>query len=131
MLILVPDFVEAYEGKIVNIHPSLLPKFKGLNTHRRALTAYHDGILQSLNHGCTVHYVDNGVDTGPIIAQARCQIDKTDTENTLSTRVLEMEHRLFPWVVNSIAKGDIYYQAGKVSMSIDARQRAVTLGFLI
>lgn len=103
MQILEPGFVEIFSGKIVNIHPSLLPQFPGLDTHARALAS---GVKK---HGCTVHYVDHEVDTGPIIAQSQCDVLPDDTEATLTEKVLGMEHRLLPWVVNNIATGDILF----------------------
>ncbi len=97
MRILSPWFVRRWLGQIINIHPSLLPKFKGLNTHARALEA---GQKQ---HGCTIHYVDEGVDTGKIIAQAKVKVLPSDTADTLAARVLEQEHILYPQVLKTIA----------------------------
>ncbi len=90
MRILSLNFVRQYEGKILNIHPSLLPKFPGLNTHQRALQA------GDKRHGCTVHFVDAELDSGPIVASASLEIDPADDENTLSRRVLKLEHVLYP-----------------------------------
>ena len=94
MRILSPEFVEAYKGRIVNIHPSLLPKFPGLHVQRRAIEA---GERES---GCTVHYVDVGVDSGPTILQKRVPILPGDTEESLSARILEEEHIAYPEAVN-------------------------------
>ncbi len=117
MQILEKEFVERFTGRIVNIHPSLLPQFKGLNTHKRALDLYHQsGGVQS-RHGCTVHYVHYEVDTGPIIAQSDCEIQPNDTVNTLAQRVLLQEHQLFPWVVNEIANQNIGYKNGNVEIA--------------
>ena len=132
MQILESDFVERFEGKIVNIHPSLLPRFKGLDTHKRALQAFQQaGGSADAEHGCTVHYVDRGIDTGPIIAQACCRIIPSDTEETLAARVLELEHRLFPWVVNAIAANDITYRDRQARFSSKAIAEAEDNGFLL
>ncbi|NLF25606.1 MAG: phosphoribosylglycinamide formyltransferase [Deltaproteobacteria bacterium] len=115
MRILQPEFVREFYGKLVNIHPSLLPDLPGLNTHKRAIQA---GINK---HGCTVHYVDNGVDTGPIIAQSSCAVTPDDTEESLSAKVLALEHRLYPWVVNNIARGQIKLKRDKVWFGDDVK----------
>jgi len=93
MRILSPEIVEAYRGRIVNVHPSLLPNYPGLHVQRRALEA---GERES---GCTVHYVDVGIDSGPIILQRRVPILPGDTEETLSARILEQEHQAYPEAV--------------------------------
>lgn len=130
--ILENDFVERFEGKIVNIHPSLLPRFKGLDTHKRALQAFQQaGGAADPEHGCTVHYVDCGIDTGPIIARARCRIIASDTEEPLAARVLALEHRLFPWVVNAIAANDIAYRDRQALYSPKAIEGAKENGFLL
>jgi len=90
MRILTPWFVRQWDGKLINIHPSLLPKYPGLNTHQRALDA---GDEQA---GCSVHWVNEGVDTGEIIDQRRVSIVKGDTAETLAARVLQSEHDLYP-----------------------------------
>ena len=90
MRILSPVFVHAYTGRILNIHPALLPSFPGAHAHRDAL-AY--GVKVS---GCTVHFVDEGMDSGHIILQASVPVTEDDTEETLAARVLEQEHRIFP-----------------------------------
>jgi phosphoribosylglycinamide formyltransferase-1 len=94
MRILSPELVEAYRGRIVNIHPSLLPKYPGLHVQRRALEA---GERES---GCTVHYVDVGIDSGPVLLQHRVPIVAGDTEESLSARILEAEHAAYPEAVN-------------------------------
>ena len=99
MRILTATFVDHYKGRMVNIHPSLLPCFPGLNTHRRALEA---GIQE---HGVTVHFVTAELDGGPIIAQARVPVREGDDEATLAARVLEQEHRLYPEVIGWFAQG--------------------------
>lgn len=101
MRILTDPFVARYAGRLVNIHPALLPAFPGLNTHRRALAA---GVRI---HGCTVHFVTTELDGGPIIAQAAVPVAAEDTEQTLAARVLEQEHRLYPQVVRWICEGRV------------------------
>lgn len=90
MRLLSPEFVSRWRGRILNIHPALLPKFPGLEVQRRALEA---GEKES---GCTVHFVDEGTDTGPVILQRRVPILPGDTEETLSARILAEEHRAYP-----------------------------------
>lgn len=93
MRILGEDFVKRYQGKLINVHPSLLPSFPGLHTHKQALK---EGVKI---HGCTVHFVTAQLDRGPIIIQAAVQIMRDDTEETLAARVLEQEHRIYPEAV--------------------------------
>ena len=131
MEILDPDFVEQWEGKLINIHPSLLPDFRGLDTHRRALERFKQSNGQESQHGCSVHYVDVTVDTGPIIAQAVCTIEDGDDEERLAQRVLEHEHRLFPWVFNNIASNNISYKSAKVHFSKQAQTEAKQNKFVI
>ena len=90
MRVLGETFVGAWTGKMINIHPSLLPKYKGLHTHKRALEA------KDMVHGCTVHWVNEGVDEGKIIAQSSLNIRSDDTAETLAKRVQALEHRLYP-----------------------------------
>ena len=90
MRILTPGFVEHYRGRLINIHPSLLPAYSGLDTHARAL---QDGVKI---HGCTVHFVTADLDHGPIIIQAAVPVARDDTEQTLAARVLSEEHRIYP-----------------------------------
>ena len=98
MRILTPNFVNDYNGRLINIHPSLLPAFPGLNTHARALT---EGVKI---HGCTVHFVTPNLDQGPIIAQAAVPVLPDDTEETLGARVLEQEHRIYPQAIRWFAE---------------------------
>jgi len=100
MRILGADFVSHYEGRMLNIHPSLLPKYKGLNTHARALEA------GDAEHGCTVHEVTAALDDGPILGQARIQIEEGDTPARLAARLLPSEHQLYPSVLRRFAAGD-------------------------
>ncbi|WP_439634167.1 phosphoribosylglycinamide formyltransferase [Glycocaulis sp.] len=90
MRILTEGFVNQWAGRMINIHPSLLPKFKGVDTHARAIEA------GEAEHGCTVHWVTPGMDEGPVIAQARVPVLPGDTPETLAARVLVEEHRLYP-----------------------------------
>ena len=90
MRVLGEAFVRAWTGKMINIHPSLLPKYKGLHTHKRALEA------ADKNHGCTVHWVNEGVDEGKIIDQSELEILPEDTPDTLARRVQSLEHELYP-----------------------------------
>jgi len=100
MRILTADFTAKWEGRMLNIHPSLLPKYKGLHTHARALDAGDS------EHGCTVHQVTAALDDGPILGQARIAINKGDTPETLAARLLPMEHALYPAVLRRFASGD-------------------------
>lgn len=99
MRILTPGFVLHYAGRLINIHPSLLPAFTGLDTHRRALEA---GVKI---HGCTVHFVTQELDHGPIIAQAAVPVLEDDTEVSLAARVLAEEHRILPQAIRWFAEG--------------------------
>lgn len=125
MLILDQDFVDRWYGKIINIHPSLLPELPGLGTHRRAIEAGHAA------HGCSVHYVDGGVDTGPIIAQARLATAAGESEEDLAGRVLALEHRLYPWAVANIAAGFVWLEGRDVKYSREAVSSAKSEGFEI
>ncbi len=101
MRVLTPVLVEAWAGRLLNIHPSILPAFPGLHTHARALEA---GVAE---HGCTVHLVTLGVDEGPILAQVRVPVLAGDTEDTLAARVLAEEHRLYPAALAAFLGGDV------------------------
>lgn len=125
MQILEPEFIAAFSGRIINIHPSLLPAYPGLHTHKRALAA-GDRL-----HGCTVHVVDSGVDTGPIIAQAVVPILEQDTSESLALRVLEQEHLLYPWVLDQIAAATIQIAANTVRWDSHAVLQAREYGFII
>lgn len=96
MRILTTEFVEHFAGKLINIHPALLPKFKGLDTHQRAIDAGEK------EHGATVHMVTAELDGGPIVLQARVPVLATDTESTLAARVLEQEHVLYPAAIKKL-----------------------------
>ena len=126
MQIIEPDFIESFPGPIVNIHPSLLPKFPGLDTHARALKS------KEIEHGCTVHLVDQGVDTGQILAQAKVKVENGDTPETLGARVLEREHVLYPWVINCIAKQAIKLgPEGLLRFSEVAKEQAHEFNFVL
>ncbi len=96
MRILSADFVNRYQGKILNIHPSLLPKYPGLNTHQRALDA------GDKEHGCTVHFVDEALDAGPVVAQSMVRIEPGDSEKSLADKVLKIEHALYVDAVRKV-----------------------------
>ncbi len=101
MRVLTEPFIEHYRGRLMNIHPSLLPEFPGLDTHRRALAA------GSRVHGCTVHFATPVVDSGPIIHQAAVPVEPGDTEERLAARVLKEEHRIYPEAVRGFLEGRI------------------------
>ncbi len=101
MRVVKPRFILAFSGKIINIHPSLLPKYPGLHTHRRALEA---GDKET---GCTVHFVNEVIDGGKRIMQAKVAIQAGDTENDLAARVLKLEHKILPEVIRMISQGEI------------------------
>ena len=111
MRIVTEAFVERWYGRMLNIHPSLLPSFPGLHAQKQALDA---GVRFA---GCTVHFVDKGVDTGPIISQAVVPVFTDDTEEGLSKRILQEEHRIYPEVVSQFASGSLSLKDGKVRTS--------------
>jgi phosphoribosylglycinamide formyltransferase-1 len=108
MRILSSEFVEHYQGKLINIHPSLLPKHKGLSTHAKAL-AHGD-----TEHGSTVHFVTDELDNGPIIAKMIINIDENDNEESLKARVQEKEHILYPAVIKWFAEGRLHLNGNTV-----------------
>ncbi|MBC8515943.1 MAG: phosphoribosylglycinamide formyltransferase [Nitrosopumilus sp.] len=101
MRIISPEFVKKYKNRIINIHPALLPAFPGLDSQKQALEY---GAKVS---GCSVHFVDSGMDTGPVIIQAVVKINEKDTEESLSKRILKEEHRIYPEAVNLFARKKI------------------------
>ncbi|PKU23962.1 phosphoribosylglycinamide formyltransferase [Telmatospirillum siberiense] len=111
MRLLTPGFVTAWQGRLINIHPSLLPSFKGMHTHRQALAA---GVRI---HGCTVHFVTADLDAGPIIAQAAVPVGANDDEESLAARVLEAEHRLYPLALSMLASGRARLDGDRVILS--------------
>lgn len=100
MRVLTADFVTRFQGRMLNIHPSLLPKYKGLHTHARAIEA------GDTEHGCSVHEVTAALDDGPILGQARVDIEPADTPYTLAAKVLIWEHELYPAVLRRFAEGN-------------------------
>jgi phosphoribosylglycinamide formyltransferase-1 len=100
MRILSPEFVAQFAGRMLNIHPSLLPKYPGLNTHARAISA------GDATAGCSVHLVTADLDAGPVLGQARVEIAQGETPDTLAAKVLAQEHRLYPAVLRAYASGD-------------------------
>jgi len=109
MRVLTPGFVSRYEGRMLNVHPSLLPSFTGLNTHRRAI---EEGCKVA---GATVHFVCAELDHGPIVAQAVVPVRPDDDETTLAARVLAAEHELYPRAVGWFVKGELKLHDGRVS----------------
>jgi len=111
MRILTPGFVQRYAGRLLNVHPSLLPAFPGLDTHARAIEA---GVKL---HGCTVHYVTAELDHGPIVAQAAVPVLADDTADTLAARVLREEHRIYPQAVRWFLEGRLAVRGHRVDVS--------------
>jgi phosphoribosylglycinamide formyltransferase-1 len=107
MRVLTPAFIDGVKGPILNIHPSLLPAFPGLHAQKQAVEA---GVRWS---GATVHFVDKGLDTGPIIVQAPVPVQEGDVEETLSARILEVEHTLYPKALDIVARG-AYEMTGRI-----------------
>ena len=107
MRLLTSWFVRQWEGRLLNIHPALLPAFKGLDTHARALAA------GATEHGATVHFVVPEMDSGPIVAQAAVPVRAGDTESALAARVLEVEHRLYPEALRAVAEGRVRIVDGR------------------
>jgi len=114
MRIVTESFVEKWLGRNINIHPSLLPSFPGIHVHEQALAA---GVKFS---GCSVHFITNELDGGPIIGQAAVPVLPDDTPDTLAARVLEQEHRLFPLCVAAMAQGQVWFEDGKAVFSDEA-----------
>ena len=109
MAILGAEFTTVFAGRLINIHPSLLPDFKGLDTHQRAIDA------NATRHGATVHLVTAALDDGPIILQAELSVSPHDNADKLATRVLQLEHQLYPFVLKSICDGQLTLAAEKVT----------------
>lgn len=112
MRLLTAEFIRAYEGRIINIHPALLPLFAGLHTHQRAIDA---GMRIA---GCTVHFVTEGMDEGPIIAQAAVPVLTDDTAETLAARILTVEHRVYPEALKLFAEGKVRMEGGKAVFAL-------------
>ncbi len=124
MRILSEEFVQHYEGRLINIHPSLLPSFKGLHTHQQAIDA---GVRL---HGATVHFVSPELDAGPIIAQAVVPVLPDDTEDVLAARVLQQEHRIYPLVVRWFVEGKVRLKNNRVVLdeTINTPNQYIVLG---
>ncbi|MDD2162528.1 phosphoribosylglycinamide formyltransferase [Pseudomonas sp. MIL19] len=105
MRILTPTFVRHYAGRLLNIHPSLLPKYKGLHTHQRALEAGDS------EHGCSVHFVSEELDGGPLVVQAVVAVEPDDTQSSLAQRVHQQEHVIYPMAVRWFAEGRLHLTA--------------------
>ena len=121
MRLVTPEFLQAFSGRVLNIHPSLLPAFPGLDAQGQAHAA---GVRAS---GCTVHFVDEGTDTGPIIAQGVVPALADDTAQDLQQRILAMEHRLYPMVLRMVAEGRVELRGRDVSVSLRDGE-SLTLG---
>ncbi|MBI2277380.1 MAG: phosphoribosylglycinamide formyltransferase [Dechloromonas sp.] len=121
MRILSDGFVRHYEGRLVNIHPSLLPSFPGLHTHQRALD---EGVRI---HGCTVHFVTPTLDHGPVIIQAAVPVLDGDSEATLAARVLCQEHKVYPQAVRWFAEGRLRLEGGRVRLDATMAEGAVLI----
>lgn len=119
MRILSPAFIARFEGRLLNIHPSLLPMFPGLDTHTRALA---EGVKV---HGCTVHFVTDKLDHGPIIIQAAVPVRADDTPDTLAARVLAQEHRIYPQAIRWFAEGRLVNNHGRVNLKGDPTSQSV------
>lgn len=124
MRILTPDFVRHYAGSLMNIHPSLLPRHRGLNTHARAIAAGDP------EHGATVHFVTEELDGGPAIICAKVPVMVDDTPEALAARVLEQEHVIFPTAVRWFAQGRLRLEGAQVILDGEPLKRPVTLGNL-
>jgi phosphoribosylglycinamide formyltransferase-1 len=121
MRLLTPWFVRRWEGRMLNVHPALLPAFKGLDTHRRALRA---GVRI---HGATVHFVSAEMDSGPIIAQGATAVRGDDTEQMLAARVLEIEHRIYPMALGLLAAGRVRVTDGRCVIDGEVENEAVII----
>jgi len=119
MRILSPAFIARFEGRLLNIHPALLPMFPGLNTHERALA---EGVKI---HGCTVHFVTVELEHGPIVAQAAVPVRADDTPDTLAARVLAQEHRIYPQAIRWFAEGRLVNVDGRVNLKDDLASQSV------
>ena len=116
MRLLTPWFVMRWSGRLLNIHPALLPQFKGLHTHRRALEAKVE------RHGATVHFVVPEMDSGPIVLQDSVPVVAGDSEDTLAARVLQVEHRIYPQALRLVAEGQVRLGTGDARMSSQGRE---------
>ena len=122
MSVLSETFINRFNGRVVNIHPSLLPDYKGLNTHSRVLAD------KQTHHGVSVHLVTAALDDGPLLAQIKLAIDQNDTETSLAQRVLELEHQLYPAVIAALSEGAVLIDGKNVRWSATERLRTITGG---
>lgn len=125
MRLLASDFVETWRDRLINIHPSLLPAYPGVNIHERVID---DGVRIS---GCTVHYVRAAMDSGPIIAQAAVPVLATDTAETLAARVLEAEHALYPMALRMVADGTVRVSGEKIVLAAGEQDGATLIAPLL
>ncbi|MBK9951106.1 MAG: phosphoribosylglycinamide formyltransferase [Candidatus Competibacteraceae bacterium] len=121
MRVFTPDFTEHYRGRLLNIHPSLLPKFRGLHTHQRAIAA------GETEHGASIHFVTAELDGGPVIVQARVPVLPADDPDTLAARVLEQEHRLYPQAIRWFAQGRLRLDGERVLFDGQALDKPLRL----
>ncbi len=121
MRILTPAFVQHYQGRMLNIHPSLLPRLQGLHTHQRALQEGHE------QHGASVHFVTEELDGGPVVLQASVPVKADDTPQTLAARVLEKEHIIYPLVIRWFAEGRLKYDRDQVFFDGEALESPLLL----
>jgi phosphoribosylglycinamide formyltransferase-1 len=121
MRILTPEFIARFHDRILNIHPSLLPKYRGLHTHRRCLEE------RDAQHGCSVHYVTAELDGGPVIIQASVPVLPNDTEATLSARVQQQEHRIYPEAIDLIARGRVAFRDERVWLDGQPMTRPIVI----
>ena len=119
MRILTPQFIALFAGRILNVHPSLLPKYRGLHTHKRALEACDP------EHGVSVHFVTEELDGGPVVVQACIDVRDGDTEQSLSARVQRQEHTIYPQVIDWIASGRLALSGDRVMLDGKALERPV------
>ena len=122
MSVLSETFISRFDGRVLNIHPSLLPDYKGLNTHVRVLAD------KKTHHGVSVHLVTAALDDGPLLAQMKLAVAPNDTETSLSERVLALEHQLYPAVITALAKGFVHVEGLNVRWSDTSRLRSITGG---
>jgi phosphoribosylglycinamide formyltransferase-1 len=122
MRVLTPGFTDHYRGRLFNIHPSLLPKFRGLHTHERAIAA------GETEHGASIHFVTAELDGGPVIVQAKVPVLPGDDPDTLAARVLEQEHRLYPLAIRWFAEGRLRLEGDRVWFDGEALAEPLQLG---
>ncbi|PLY03446.1 MAG: phosphoribosylglycinamide formyltransferase [Desulfuromonas sp.] len=121
MRLITEDFLAAFPGRVINIHPALLPAFPGLDVQRKAID------YGARFSGCTVHFVDTGVDTGPVIIQAVVPILDDDTPDTLAARILRQEHQVYPRAIQLFAEGRLHIEGRRVRVSESARDDAALI----